>query len=272
MTNSVKKLEQPDCKGCEVPAKYSNIITEEDKIHFIEGKHPVLIIGFLGAGMVGNIIASEFIEQLGMEQIGFIVSEDLPAMAIFYDGVLKHPFRLYYSQKDNIIIAQCEVPFNKSSRYLDLARSLADWALKIGVEDVCCIQGLGIQGTPADSPVYVAAEQEIIDRLIKSSGVEILPKGLIFGPEAELLNVCLVNKLKGYALLTPVNPNVPAPDGAAAIIQKLNKIYNVNIDIQKLQESAHEIKEKLKELNQKTQQEHQKFLSEGTVPSKNLYL
>ena len=36
---------------------------------------------------------------------------------------LKHPFRLYYSADANLIVAQCEVPFNKSSSIVRVTRA-----------------------------------------------------------------------------------------------------------------------------------------------------
>ena len=57
---------------------------------------------------------------------------------------------------------------------------------------------------PENPPVYVAAEKEILDRLKEKSGIQILPRGLVLGPEAALLNEGLSNRLNCYALLVPV--------------------------------------------------------------------
>lgn len=266
--NSIVERKPGSC----VPAKYSNIVTNADKVKLV-GKNPALIIGFLGTGLVGNIVANQLIEALNMQQIGFVVSDDLPAMAIFIDGVLRHPFRLYYSQENNLIVAICEVPFNKSSRYLDLARSITDWALKIGVKEVCTIQGIPVAGNPLEHIVYVAAELEVINRLIETSGVEKLPRGLVLGPEAEVLNVCMVNQLNGYALLTPVNQQIPSPAGAAAIIEKLNKIYGIDVKTDVLLSEAQKIKDKLMQLNEKTVESHKQIPTMTTLDDdKNLYL
>ena len=197
-------------------------------------------------------------------------------MDFFYDGILKHPFRLYYCEEKNIVVGQCEVPFNKSSTYQDLARLLSDWALKIGIDEVCTIQGLpGPQGSipPEDPPVYIAAEKEIIDRLKGKSGVQILPQGLVLGPEAALLNEGLSNRLNCYALLVPVSQQLPSPDGASAVINELNKIYDLDIQTTKLLEDAQKIREKLMELNQKTQQQHGQMVElNKPEPSRNIYL
>jgi len=261
-----------------IPARDCKLVASEEKIKLVKtkNKHPVFIVGFLGAGLVGNIVVSELVNQLKMDQIGFVNTVDLPPIAIFYDGILKHPFRLYYSEKHSIVLAQCEVPFSKSSTYQDLARLLSDWALKIGIDEVCTIQGIsGPEDAfpPVNPPVYVAAESEILERLKKESGVQILPRGLVLGPEAALLNEGLSNRLNCYALLVPVSPQIPSPDGASAIIHELNKIYSLNIQTTQLMEDAQKIRDKLMELNQKTQQQHSQISElERIEPVGNIYL
>lgn len=259
-----------------LPAKDCKLVSYEKKINLVKDKHPLLIVGFLGAGLVGNIVASEFINQLKMEQIGFVNTMDLPPIAIFYDGILKHPFRLYYSAEKNIVVAQCEVPFNKSSTYQDLARLLSDWALKIGIDEVCTIQGLAEpqgQFPPENPPIYIAAEKEILDRLKEKSGVQILPQGLVLGPEAALLNEGLSNRLNCYVLLVPVAQQVPSPDGASGVIHELNKIYSLDLQTTKLMKDAQKIRDKLSELNQKTQQQHGKMVEMNKPePNRNIYL
>ncbi|MBN2157447.1 MAG: proteasome assembly chaperone family protein [Candidatus Lokiarchaeota archaeon] len=259
-----------------LPAKDCKLVVESGKLDLVKNKHPVLIVGFLGSGLVGNIVVSEFIKQLEMEQIGFVTTNDLPPIAIFYDGILKHPFRLYYSSEKNIVVAQCEVPFNKSATYQDLARLLSGWALEIGIVEVCAIQGLTGSSSsfpPENPPVYVAAEKEILERLKKESDVEILPRGLVLGPEAAILNEGLSNRLNCYALLVPVTAQIPNPEGASAVINELNQIYDLSIDTSKLMEDAHRIRKKLKELSEKTQQQHAQMSELSNLnPSERIYM
>jgi predicted ATP-grasp superfamily ATP-dependent carboligase len=54
-------------------------------------------------------------------------------------------------------------------------------------------------------------------------------------------------------LFTPVL-EIPTPEGAAAVIEVLNKIYNLNIETSKLIEEGKEIKAKMLELAEKAQQ------------------
>ncbi len=220
-------------------------------------KPPLFIIGFAGVGLIGTILANELIEQLKMRQIGHILSEDLPPIAVFYDGVLKHPFRLYYQEEHNLVVSICEVPFNPGS-YSDLARTLMNWALSQGIQDVICLQGMVdesvvIRQTP--SPVFAAAEAEILEKLLTHE-VQRPPKGLIMGAEAAILNECLNYKLNGAVYLTPANPQLPAPEGAASILEKISEVYGFPIQLEGLLKQSEEIKQRLLDLQKQTNTVH----------------
>jgi uncharacterized protein len=258
--------------GCSPPKK-SLIVADNAILEKIKDKNSLFLIGFPGVGMLGNIISSEFIKQLNMTQIGFVDSEDLPAIAVVYDGIIHHPFRLHFSHEKNILLAQCEIPFNKSSTYLDLARLLTDFAIKMGIKEICVVQG--VIGAQVKQNVYVAAELDIIDKIRKAGEIEVLPKGLVFGPEAAILNECMNNSLNGYALLAPVHEQLPSPDSAAMVIKQLNNIYGFDLSTDKLLEEAAIIQDALQELNEKTKQQHAEInpaVPRLVDPKSNLYL
>ena len=236
---------------CEKGKRSSIII--EDKTEIKEGA--TLIMGFAGVGLIGPIVANTLIEQIpDIAEIGFVTSEYLPPISVFYDGVLKHPFRIYYSSMHNLIVGISEVPFQVASAYNDLSKTINNWLLSEDVKgkEIVIFQGLVTRGMIDDFPVYYAAEADMIETLEKYD-LEKVEKGIIVGAEATVLNEALSNKLKAYVLFTPVL-EIPTPEGAAAIIEVLNKIYNLNIETSKLIEEGKEIKAKMLELAEKAQQ------------------
>ena len=88
---------------------------------------------------------------------------------------------------------------------------------------------------------------------LEKFGITKVEKGIIVGPEATVLNEALTNKLNAYALFTPVL-EIPTPEGAASILDVLNKIYELKINTSPLIEQGKEIKAKMLELAQKAQQ------------------
>jgi uncharacterized protein len=245
--------------------KNSRIVINEEHCDFLADVEspPLFIIGFAGVGMIGTIVANELITQLNMTQIGYVLSEDLPPITIFYDGVLKHPFRLYYDKAHNLIVSICEVPFTQGS-YSDLARTLMEWALVKGINDVICFQGMSDNSIIREGPVevYAAAEKEIMEKIL-THGVKIPPRGLIMGAEAAILNECLNNHLNGAVFLTPANPQIPNPEGSAVILEKIGEIYDIPVTLDNLEVQANQIKQNLLEIAQKTDNVHHQGLPAG---------
>ena len=217
-----------------------------------------MILGFAGIGLLGPIVANALIDQIpDIKEIGFITSEYLPPISVFYDGVLKHPFRLYYSPQSNLIVGIAEVPFQVSTAYNDLSRTINNWALSedVRANEIVIFQGIPQRDIIDDYPVYYAAEKDLVERL-ESFDIKKVEKGIIVGPEATILNEALSSRLKAFALFTPVL-EIPTPEAGAAIIEVLNKLYNLNIDTTKLIEEGKMIKKKMLELAEKAQQYQQ---------------
>ncbi|MFX1337042.1 MAG: proteasome assembly chaperone family protein [Promethearchaeota archaeon] len=236
--------------------KKSKIVIEDFSTQIKE--NATLILGFAGIGLIGPIISNSLIDQIpDIKEIGFITSEFLPPISVFYHGVLKHPFRLYYSTQHNLVVGICEVPFQVTTAYNDLSKTICNWALSedVKAKEIVIFQGIPQHGIIDDYPVYYAAEADMMEKLGKF-GMEKIDKGIIVGPEATVLNEALTNRLCAYALFTPVL-EIPTPEGAAAIIEVLNQIYSLSIDTSKLIEEGKEIKAKMLELAQKAQQYQQ---------------
>ncbi|TKJ23955.1 MAG: hypothetical protein CEE43_01975 [Promethearchaeota archaeon Loki_b32] len=243
--------------------KKSSIIIDDLTVEIKEGA--TFVLGFAGIGLIGPIVANTLIEQLtDIKEIGFITSEYLPPISVFYAGVLKHPFRLLYSLKNNLIVGICEVPFQIPNAYNDLSKTICNWALSedVKAKEIVIFQGIPQRGIIDEYPVYYAAEEVMMDHLEKF-GITKVEKGIIVGPEATVLNEALTNKLHAYALFTPVL-EIPTPEGAASILEVLNKMYELTIDTASLIEQGKEIKSKMLELAQKAQQYQKQQQLPGT--------
>lgn len=243
------------------PGKKSKVVIENIREEIKEGA--TLILGFAGVGLIGPIIGNTIIDQIkDLNEIGFITSDMLPPISTFYDGILKHPFRLYYSPTKNIILGISEVPFQISSAYNDLAKTICNWALSddVKAKEIVVFQGIPQKGMIEEFPVFYASEDTEIEEF-EAEGIKKVEKGIIMGPEATIINEALTNRLETLALFTPVY-QIPTPEGAASIIEVLNKRYGLNIDISKLLEEGKEIKEKMLELAEKAQQYQRKQISE----------
>lgn len=235
------------------PGKDSKVVIEDLKVKFQEGA--TIILGFAGAGLIGTIVTNTLVEQIqDIKEIGFITSNLLPSISVFYQGMLKNPFRLYYSAQHNLIIGVVEVPFQIPSAYNDLAKTICNWALseEVKAHEILVFQGYHKHGLIDEFPVHYASEADMVETF-ENLDLKKFERGIISGAEATIINEALTNKLKAAALFTPAY-QIPTPEGAAAILEVLNSLYNFNIDTSKLIEQGKEIKVKMLELADKSQE------------------
>jgi uncharacterized protein len=247
----------------------NEIVIEDPSVQIDE--NATIIFGFAGVGLIGPIITNTLIDQIeDLKQIGFVTSTELPPIAVFYDGVLKHPFRLYYSKEKNLIVGICEVPFETNSAYDGLSELMCKWALSedVKAKEFLIFQGILKREMIDEHHVYYAAEEHKVE-FLENFDIQKLKQGIIYGAEATFLNRALSNKIDAFALFTEVT-RYPTPEGAAAIIEKMNQIFNLNIDTTKLIEEGKKIKNKMLEMAEKAQ-EYQRKQLRGTKHPREEY-
>ncbi|KUO42884.1 MAG: hypothetical protein APU95_04635 [Hadesarchaea archaeon YNP_N21] len=209
-------------------------------------KKPLLIMGFIGAGLVGNIAVSQIIEKLNMREIAHVRSRYLPPATVFIDGKLRHPFRIYSNKDGTICAAICEIPVSLDGLY-PIAVGILDWAERKKAREVVILEGIPVTELPTErTPLCVAEENRCKEFELK--GIGIPSKGAITGIAGSILNECLTRKILGISFLTPALAFMPDPEGAAKLIEAVNKVYNLNVDTSELLERGKEIEQKLMEI------------------------
>ena len=73
------------------------------------------------------------------------------------------------------------------------------------------------------------------------------PRGVIGSIAGAILNDCLTRKITGVAFLTPAIAFASEPEGAVALIEAINRVYDLEVDTKEPLKKAEEIKKKLKE-------------------------
>ena len=212
-------------------------------------KQPLLVCCFPSAGVVGTIAANTLIDQFKMDEIAHVRSRYMPSAAVFLDGRLRHPFRIYGHKGKNLLVVTAELPVAEEGLY-PVSSVLLDWGATMGAKETVILDGIPVQGLPSDRKVLYAAEEEKLADLEEDESMEILTKGIITGIAGSILSETLCRDMIGFALLTPAIAMVPDPEGAVQLLQALNRLYKVNVDVTELQESANEIRKKMEEMAQ----------------------
>jgi len=255
-----------DCDAKVLGAPEAHVVqTKEIKL-----ESPLMVCCFPSAGVVGPIAAHTIIDQFKMEEIAHLRSRFMPSAAVFLDGRLRHPFRIYGSQKLNLILITAELPVAEEGLYA-VSSALLDWGAGMGVKETVVLDGIPVQGLPTERKVLFAAEEEKIPDLAKNDHMEILDKGIITGIAGSILSETLCRSMIGFALLTPAITVVPDPGGAQLLLESLNQMYNLNIDLTELKEGSEIIRKKMEEMAQQVDGMQRKQAGQGPQKYERMY-
>lgn len=216
-----------------------------------ELKRPLVIVGFAGAGLVGGIAVSHIIDQLKMKEIAHLRSQFMPPAVVFMDGKLRHPFRIHSNREGDLCVIVCEIPLRSYGIY-PIASALLDWVEEKKVKELIVLDGVAVRGIPKERRSFCVAEPEKLNDC-KEKGVKSARAGIIHGIAGAILNECLTRKTTGVAFLVPAIAFMPDPEGAASLIETINRVYDLSIDTKTLLKKAEEIKQKLKEVAKRHQ-------------------
>ncbi|MGE5782830.1 MAG: proteasome assembly chaperone family protein [Nitrososphaerales archaeon] len=218
-------------------------------------KNPVLIAGFPGPGLVGSISVNYLIEKLQMKQIGCVESEFIIPGVIYYDGRLRHPFRLYSNQEGSLCILVCEAPIliRGISSVLNLVMK---WCNNNNVQEVLVLGGFarpGLDNSKREPYIFSSindynVQKTSFDRKIITTYLE--PTTFIGGIPGGLLSSSLANNIPCTALFIPSRDDLPDAEGAAIIIDEINKITKdekLKVDTAQLRQEGENLKKRMLE-------------------------
>lgn len=210
----------------------------------LKSKNPLVIEGFPGIGLVGNITCQHIIEELSMKYMGSIDSRYFPPLAVLFNGLVYMPVRIYESAKKEIVVVISDIPIHPTASY-DISKVLTDWMQTIHAKNVVSIAGIAT--TTGERRVFGGATNaELLDKI--KNKTEIFQVGTISGISGSIMTECYLRGVPAVSLLgeTP-GPN-PDPRAAVEVIKALNNIFGLDIDTNKLLSQAEQIELELSKL------------------------
>ena len=182
----------------------------------IQSKNPVLIEGFPGIGLVGNIASQHMIDELNMEHIGSIKSRYFPSIAVLYEGLIDMPVRIYENLEHNLIIVISDIPIIHLISY-DVSNALVDWAKSINVREFV---SAGIAVMDKGNEVFGAATTpEMLGRIRDKIGISQM--GSISGISGSIMSKCLLHGIPALSLLGATMTQNPDSRAASNVIEVL---------------------------------------------------
>jgi uncharacterized protein len=210
----------------------------------LKSRNPLVIEGFPGIGLVGNITCQHIIEELGMKYMGSIDSRYFPPLAVLFNGFVYMPVRIYESAEKNIVVIISDIPIHPTASY-DISKVLTGWMQSINAKNIISIAGIAT--TTGERRVFGGATNaELLDKI--KDKTEIFQVGTISGISGSIMTECYLRGMSAISLLgeTP-GPN-PDPRAAVEVIKVLNNIYDLDIDTEKLLSQAEQIELELSKL------------------------
>lgn len=220
---------------------FVNIITEN-----IESKNPIIIGGFPGMGLVGNIVTQYLIDQLHVKQCGRIDSRLFPPIAILYGGLVKGPVRIYEDVEHEIIIIFSDIPIDPLISG-EVGKAIVRWAKGLNPREFVSIAGLATTGD--EHRVYgVATSEEELNRI--KDTLLIFEVGTISGVPGVIINECMNNNIPAICLLGETRGPNPDPRAAIEVVKSINKLFGLNVDIKSLEDQTEQIEQMLHKLSE----------------------
>ena len=141
--------------------------------------NPRMLVGLPGMGMVAKTTIDYFIEFLKPELFADIpIPYHSPSIAFFEKGLVVpverdiSPFKLYYSQKENIILFSGEMQFGYVTKDNELAQKIVDAAKLCGVDIIYSVIATHVKKYVEEPEVFgLATSSELLQFLDRKSVV-----------------------------------------------------------------------------------------------------
>ncbi|HMK45130.1 MAG TPA: proteasome assembly chaperone family protein [Methanocella sp.] len=212
----------------------------------LESKNPIIMSGFPGMGIVGNIVTQYFIDQLDMKLCGRVESRLFPPIAILYEGLVKGPVRIYEKPEKGLIIVFSDIPIDPIiSR--EVGTAIVKWAKTLNPREMISLAGLATTGE--GHKVFGAATSREILEEIKGK-VDVFEMGTITGVPGVIMNECLNQGINSVCILGETRGPNPDPRAAIEVVKAMNHIYEFDIDIKAMEAQATEIEQVLHKLSE----------------------
>ena len=210
------------------------------------------VCGFSSVGMVGVIAASHIIRALDLEQMGTVLDENFPAMALVQDAVPKHPVRVYQGEEVGVFTSEIQFPGAYDVKF---AETVLKWFTEGGFDRLIIIDGVVPDelGEKKQSDLWGVASHPLGRKALAAARVSRMKEGIVSGIAGYLLSEGDRRGLDITALLAECNPLYPDARAALIAIEGLSELIDREIPVQGLLDDARNIEERVREAFERAQ-------------------
>jgi len=232
-----------------------------------------VIAGFPSIGLVSTIAANYLIDALDLRQIGALNSSHFPALSVVHTGEPLSPVRIYAGAQSNgekIVVFVSEFKPKPN-----LINSISDVIMKWVTEKKCKTlispEGMVVEGNNANNEdttdAYAIGSTEDVRNTLAMKNITQFKNGIIAGVSGVLLNKGKQSDFGVISVLTQAHPNYPDAKAAAAAINVIAIITDLEINVAPLYEESERIEKQL----QKFHKQAKPMVSHGRAPQPEMY-
>jgi len=225
-----------------------------------------LVVGVSEFGLAGLTAVDYLVEQIGMEQVGYLSGGSEPAIVPFDAGEPRHHTRLY-ADGDAAVGVLVGERFVGTRAAPTVADAVVGFCTDQNVPSITALAGVPVAHGPDDhAPFYVATpdyRSSYLDDELRPMGT-----GFLDGLSAELVRRGLdADGLAVGVFTTPVHAQ--APDAAAAIrlVEALSTVHDLSVDTGPLEAFAESVEAHYRALADRVAEQ-----SEADRPDDRMYM
>jgi len=200
------------------------IVVESMKI---KEKDYTAVLGFAGAGFIGNTALMFVARSKGFKQVGHVKSIHMPPMMLIVGGKATQPFRVYADEQNGVLYLITENLIPAEGCYA-IGGSLVRWLRKKGVKKVFSIEGLPFGGVSSE---IKALEFSTGPAEASKIGAPPVREGAISGLSAGMLEECIEQNIPWTTIFIPTSKLMSVDYAASAeAVEVLNKLFKLGVD------------------------------------------
>jgi uncharacterized protein len=232
----------------------------------------MVIAGFPSIGLVSTIAANYLIDALNLKQIGCVSSSDFPALSVVHTGEPLAPVRIYagaHSNGKKIVVFVSEFK-PKPNLINSISSSIMKWVCEKECKLLISPEGMVVEGKGGDEDevdAYAIGSTENARALLVEKKIAQFKNGIIAGVSGVLLNLGRQSNFDVISVLAEAHPNYPDAKAAAAAINVMALLMNIEINVTPLYEESERIEKQL----QKFHKQAKPMVSPSQVPQPSMY-
>lgn len=207
-----------------------------------------LVVGLAEYGLAGLTAAEYLTTRLGLEAIGHVAVEGIPAITPFENGTPRRHTRLFSSPEVDVtvLVGELAVPPDATEAFADRIAADADAR---DIDETVVLSGVPLAHGPDDHrPFYVATEAYQERHFEETTDVSPMTGGFLEGVNAELVQRALGDSAPCCVLTTPVHARTPDVEASLRLLEAVDDIYGFDIDTEPLEAFARDLSKQYEEL------------------------